>query len=105
MVQELGSFAEASKDPTTQTSTPKYVEEVAIEIMKVDKAVELFQTMAIVNLNMGNLILEVNILKNKLVTKEKEKPVLQEELDKEIEFQKGYKHHVEIWRKDRAKAK
>ncbi len=41
--------------------------------------------MAIVNLNMGNLTLEVNTLKNKLVTGEKEKVVLQEELDqKEI---------------------
>jgi hypothetical protein len=77
MVQELGSFAKASKDPTTQTSTPKYVEEVAIEIMKVNKVVELFQTMAIVNMNMGNLIINVNILKNKLVTGEKEKLVLQ----------------------------
>jgi hypothetical protein len=32
--------------------------------------------MAIVNLNMGNLILEVNILKNRLVAGEKEKLVL-----------------------------
>jgi hypothetical protein len=37
--------------------------------------------MAIVNLNTGNLILEVNNLKNKLVTREKEKAILQEELD------------------------
>jgi hypothetical protein len=50
------------------TSTPKFVEEVVAKVMKVDKAVELFQTMAIVTLNMGNLILKVNTLKNKLVT-------------------------------------
>jgi hypothetical protein len=31
--------------------------------MKADNAVELFQTMAIVSLNMENLILEVNTLK------------------------------------------
>jgi len=49
--------------------------------------------MAIVNLNMGNL--EVNIMKNILATGEKEKVVLEEELDKE-RFQKGYKHNVEI---------
>jgi hypothetical protein len=55
--------------------------------MKVDKAVELFQTMAIMNLNIGNLTLEVKTLKNKLVTREKEKAVLHEELDKEREFQ------------------
>jgi hypothetical protein len=38
------------------------VEEVAEEIMKVDKAAKLFQTIAIMSLNMGNLTLEVNIL-------------------------------------------
>jgi hypothetical protein len=42
--------------------------------------------MAIMNLNIGNLTLEVNILKNKLVTGEKEKAVLQEKLDKKREF-------------------
>jgi hypothetical protein len=54
--------------------------------MKVNKVAELFQTMAIVNLNMGNLILDVNTLKKKLVTGEKEKVVFQEELDKDREF-------------------
>ncbi len=34
-----------------------------VEIMIADKATKLFQTMAIVNLNMGNLTLEVNTLK------------------------------------------
>jgi len=45
---------------------------------------------------MGNLTLEISILKNILVIMEKEKAVLQEELDKEIKFQNGYKHNVEI---------
>ncbi len=57
------------------------------------------------NINMGNLTLEVNSLKNKLVTWEKGKAVLQEELDKERNFQKGYKHNVEIWRKNMVEAK
>ncbi len=70
--------------------------------MQVDKAIELFQTMATVNLNMGNLTLKVNSLKNKLVTREKE--VVQEELEKERNFEKGYKHNVEIWRKNRVEA-
>ncbi len=87
----------------TQTSTPKSMEEVATKVMKANKAIELFQTMAIVSLNMGNLILEVNILKNKLVMRDKEKAMLQEELNKEREFQKGYKHNVEIWRRNKAK--
>ncbi len=54
-----------------------------MEIMQVDKVVELFQTMAIVSLNMGNLNFEVSNLKNRLVTEEKEKAILQVELDKE----------------------
>ncbi len=96
MVQELGSFVEGFGDPTTQTSTPKSMEEVAAEVMKADKVAQLFPTMAIVSLNMWNLTLEVNTLKNILVTGEKEKAMLQEELDKEREFQNGYKHNVEI---------
>jgi hypothetical protein len=44
--------------------------------MKIDKVAELFQTMAIVTLNMGNLTLEVNTLENRLATREKEKVVL-----------------------------
>ncbi len=73
MVQELGSFTKGSRDPTTQTSSPKFVEEVVVEVMQANKVVELFQTMAIVSLNMGNLILEVKNLKNRLATREKEK--------------------------------
>ncbi len=42
MVQELESFAEGSRDPTTQTNTPKSMEEVIAKEMKVDKGVELF---------------------------------------------------------------
>jgi len=36
------------------------VEEVATKVMQVDKISSLFQTMAIVSLNMGNLNLEVS---------------------------------------------
>jgi hypothetical protein len=52
--------------------------------------------MAIISLNMGNLTLKVNTLMKKLVLREKEKAMLQEELDKEKEFQKGYKHNMGI---------
>ncbi len=92
----MGSSTKGSRDPTTQTSTPKSVDEVAAEVMKVNKEVELFQIMAIVSMNMGNLILEVNTLKNRFVIREKEKVMLQEELAKERKFQKGYKNNVEI---------
>jgi hypothetical protein len=43
------------------------VEEVAIEVMKADKIIKSFQTMAIVSLNMGNFTFKVNTLKNRLV--------------------------------------
>jgi hypothetical protein len=39
----LGSFTKGSKDPTTHTNTPKCVEEVVVEVMKVDKVVKLFK--------------------------------------------------------------
>jgi hypothetical protein len=72
------------------------MEEVVTEVMKVDKAIRLFQTMPIMSLNMGNLTLGVNTLQNGLVAGEKEKAMLQEELDKEKDFQKKYEHNVEI---------
>jgi predicted nucleotidyltransferase len=52
--------------------------------------------MAITNLNMGNLTLDVKTLNNILDMREKEKSMLHEELDKERDFQKGCKHNVEI---------
>ncbi len=76
MVHELGSSTKGSIDPMTQTSTPKSMEEVVTEVMEAVKVVELFQTMVIVSLNMGNLTMEVNTLKNKLAVGEKEKVVL-----------------------------
>jgi hypothetical protein len=45
------------------------VEKVDEEVMKVANVIKLFQTMAIVSLNMGNLTLEVNTLKNRLVAR------------------------------------
>ncbi len=57
MVQEMGSSTEGSRNPTTQTSTSKFVEEVVEEVMQAYKVTKLFQTMAIVGLNMGNLTL------------------------------------------------
>jgi len=69
LIHELGSFAEGSKNPMTQTRTPKFVDEVVAKEMQTYKVIELFQTMTIVSLNMGNFNLEVNNLKNILATK------------------------------------
>jgi regulator of replication initiation timing len=77
------------------------MEEVATKVMQVDKAIKLFQTMTIVNMNMGNLNLEVISLKNKLTIEEKEKAILQLELDKERDFKKEYKHNIKILKKNR----
>jgi hypothetical protein len=72
MVHELRSSTEGSGDPRTHISTPKSVEEVAAKVMKVNKVTKLFQTIAIVSLNMGNLTLEVNTMKNRSGMGEKE---------------------------------
>jgi hypothetical protein len=92
----MGSSIKGSKNLTTQTSTPKFVEEVAVEVMQANKVVELFQTMAIMSLSMGNLNLEVSSLKNILVIEEKEMTVLKVELAKERDFQKEYTHNIKI---------
>jgi hypothetical protein len=50
--------------------------------MQTNKTTKLFQAMVIVNLNVGNLNLEVKSLKNILAIKDKEKVVLQVEWKK-----------------------
>jgi len=42
LVQEMGSSAKGSKNPTTQISKPKFMEEVVAKVMQVDKATESF---------------------------------------------------------------
>jgi hypothetical protein len=69
-----------------QINTPKSIEEVVAEVMQAYKTIKLSQTMAIVSLNTRNLNLEVNSVKNRLATWEKEKAIVQEELDKEKDF-------------------
>jgi hypothetical protein len=38
----LGFHVEGSKNPITQTSTPKSLEEITVEVMQADKATDLF---------------------------------------------------------------
>ncbi len=77
------------------------MEEVDIEVMQAYKIAKLFQTMAIVSLNMRNLNLELSSLKNRLAIEKKEKVVSQVELNKERDFQREYKHNINIQRKNR----
>jgi hypothetical protein len=72
----MGSFVKGSKNPTTQTSTPKSMEEISTKVMQTQKEIELFKIMAIISLNMGNLNMEVNSPKKKLATREKKKAIL-----------------------------
>jgi hypothetical protein len=76
------------------------MEEVDVEVMQVDKATKLFRPWQL-SLNRGYLNLEVSSLKNRLATREKEKVVVQVELDKD--FHKEYRHNIEIWGKNMAK--
>jgi len=52
------------------------MDKVAAKVMQANKAIELFQTMTIVSLNIGNLNSEVSSLKNILAIEKKEKVVL-----------------------------
>jgi hypothetical protein len=43
--------------------TPKFIEKLVGEVLGNNKIVEMFQAMAIVSMNMGNLGLEIQFLK------------------------------------------
>jgi hypothetical protein len=57
----------------SQNLTPKSMEELAKEVLGSNKIVEMFQTMAIVNMRMGNMGLEVMLFKTRLIKVEEEK--------------------------------
>jgi hypothetical protein len=67
------SSKDASKHETPQNFTPKYVEEMAEEVLGSNKTTKMFQAMAMVIENMDNLGLEVKSLKTTLTTMEGEK--------------------------------
>ncbi len=79
------------------------MEEVVAKVMQVDKVAKLFQTTCIIGLNVGNLNLEAKNLKNILAIKEQDKAILQVELDKKMNFQREYKHNIEIWKEIKMK--
>jgi hypothetical protein len=43
LAQEMGSSIKRSKNPTTQTSTPKSLEEVIVKVMQADKNLFILQ--------------------------------------------------------------
>jgi hypothetical protein len=64
------SLGKRSKEETLQNLTPKSVKDMAAKVLKHNKTIEMFKAMAIVNLKMGNLHLEVQSLKTILTTME-----------------------------------
>ncbi len=64
------SLGKRSKEETPQNFTPKYVKDMAAKVLEHNKTIEMFKTMAIVNLKMGNLGLEVQSLKTIWTTME-----------------------------------
>ncbi len=81
------------------------MEEVVTKVIQLDNAIELFQTMAIMSLNMGNLTMEGNSVKNIWLQGRRRRQCWKKNWIKRKKFQKGYKHNVEIWRKNRPQAK
>lgn len=59
MIERGMSLEKASKEETPQNLTPKFVEDMVVDVMEHNKSVEMFQAMAIVSMKMGNLGLEV----------------------------------------------
>jgi hypothetical protein len=59
-----------STEETPHNLTPKYVEELAEEVLGSNKTAKMFQAMAIMNMKMGNLGLEVKSLKTRLTIME-----------------------------------
>jgi hypothetical protein len=73
MKDKVVSSKEESRGKTPQIFTPKCVEDITIDVMGSNKTIEMFQTMAIVSLKMGNLGLEMESLETKLTMVEGEK--------------------------------
>ncbi len=65
------SLKDASKEETPQNLTPKYIEELAKEVLSNNKTIEMFQAMAIVSLKMDNLGLEIKSFKTRLIILER----------------------------------
>jgi hypothetical protein len=73
MKDKVISLGKVFKEETPQNFTPRFVEDLAIEILEGNKNVEMFQAMAIVSFEMGNLGLEIKSLKTILTTIEGER--------------------------------
>ncbi len=67
------SLKDVSKEETPHNLTPESMRQMAKEVLEGNKIIEVFQTMAIISLMMGNLGLEMQSLKNRLTIMEGEK--------------------------------
>jgi hypothetical protein len=55
MRDKVVSSREGSKEETPQNRTPRFVDDLTIEIMEGNKTIKMFQAMAIVSSKMGTL--------------------------------------------------
>jgi hypothetical protein len=55
MRDKVVSSREGSKEETPQNLTPRFVDDLTIEVMEGNKTIEMFQAMAIVNFKMGTI--------------------------------------------------
>jgi hypothetical protein len=59
MWDRMMSLGNEFREETPQNLTPKFVKDMAIDVLESNKTIEMFQVMAIVSLQMGNLGLKV----------------------------------------------
>jgi hypothetical protein len=70
MDNRVMSPGKRSKEETPQNLTPNFLKDRAVKVLEHNKTIKMLQAMAIVNLKMGNLGLEVQSLKTILITME-----------------------------------
>ncbi len=87
------------KKETPQNLTLKFVEDMAIDVLESNKTIEMFQTIAIVSLKMGNLGLKAMSLKIRLTIVEREKKGLFKQMQNEQEGYDKYKKQMGGWKK------
>ncbi len=78
------SSREGSKKPTPHNLKSKSIEDLIAKIMEANKITKMFQVMVVVNYKMGNLGLQISILKNRLLSAKQENQELQKSMKKGV---------------------
>ncbi len=75
---------EGSKKLTPHNLKSKSIEDLIAKIMEANKITKMFQVMVVVNYKMGNLGLQISILKNRLLSAKQENQELQKSMKKGV---------------------